>query len=304
MKIDQVEHRALWVTVVVSLVMAFAGWITYHLTGSEAMLLDGNFSFVLAGATIIAIIISKNKHKKSKVFPFGNYVYEAAFVLSKGLLILGIIIAAFFQNMVKILNYMNGDQSEILPLTPIYYYVGFVLILTGGLLWYFRIENKKIEYKSSILKVESESAKIDGGLTLATGIAFFLMSFIEQGSSLEFLLYTGDSIIVLVLGISMIGSPIQIIKNAFIELGGGSLQNKAEKEKIESVVREVIQDQFSFDSFITKLGSGYWIVVYIDFNLNVEVKKFQELRADLIKVLQKDFETIFVEIALKNNDGR
>lgn len=301
MNIDQVENRALWVTVGVSMIMAIAGWVTYHLTGSQAMLLDGNFSFVLAGATVIAIIISKNKHKKSTTFPFGNYVYEAAFILSKGLLILGIIVAAFFQNMVKILNYFNGQKPEMVVMEPIYYYVGFTLILTGALLSYFRWENKKINYGSSILIVESESAKIDGGLTLATGIAFGLMSLIPRGSSVEFLLYIGDSLLVIILGLIMIGSPIQIIKNAFIELGGGSLQNQSEKEKIEASVASVIQDRFPFDSFITKLGSSYWIVIYVDFDLGIETKEYYQLSSEIKRILKKDYETLFVDIALKNN---
>jgi len=301
MNIDQVENRALWVTVAVSMIMAIAGWVTYHLTGSQAMLLDGNFSFVLAGATVIAIIISKNKHKKSATFPFGNYVYEAAFILSKGLLILGIIIAAFFQNMVKILNYFKGQKPEMVVMEPIYYYVGFILLLTGALLLYFRRENQKINNGSSMLMVESESARIDGGLTLSTGIAFALMSLIPRGSSLEFLLYIGDSFLVIILGLIMIGSPIQIIKNAFIELGGGSLQNQSEKEKIEVSVASVIQDRFPFDSFITKLGSSYWIVIYVDFDLGIETKEYYQLSSEIKRTLKKDYETIFVDIALKSN---
>lgn len=301
MNIDQVENRALWVTVAVSVVMAIAGWVTYHLTGSQAMLLDGNFSFVLAGATVIAIIISKNKHKKSSTFPFGNYVYEAAFILSKGLLILGIIVAAFFQNMAKILNYFNGEKPEMVIMEPIYYYVGLILLLTGALLLYFRWENQKSNNGSGMLMVESESAKIDGALTLATGIAFAMMSLIKEGSSLEFLLYIGDSLLVLILGLMMIGSPIQIIKNAFIELGGGSIQNQNEKEKIESSVDSVIQNRFPFDSFITKLGSSYWIVIYVDFDLGIETKEYHRLSSEIKRVLKKDFETIFVDIALKDN---
>ncbi|RLD78053.1 MAG: cation transporter, partial [Bacteroidetes bacterium] len=123
--------------------MAAAGWITFDLTGSQAMLLDGNFSFVLALATFIAIFIPKNKHKKSNTFPFGNYVYEAAFVLSKGLLILGIVITAFFQNSLKIFDFFQGEKGEPVPMTPIYYYTVFILILTLALMGFFKNQNKK-----------------------------------------------------------------------------------------------------------------------------------------------------------------
>ena len=75
MNTDRIEKRTLWITVIVNIIMAAAGWITYDLTGSQAMLLDGNFSFVLALATLIAIYISKIKHKKTKTFPFVSYAY-------------------------------------------------------------------------------------------------------------------------------------------------------------------------------------------------------------------------------------
>jgi len=235
MREDKVEIRALWVMVVTNLIMAIAAWVTFELTNSQAILLDGNFSFVLAIATVIAIIISKNKHKKTPTFPYGNYVYEAAFVLSKGLLILGIVIMAFFQNTVKIIEFLQGEKSESVVLVPIYYYTLFILVLTGALLLFFNRQNKEMNNKSSMLIVEAESAKIDGILTLATGLVFFLISFITTSSPIDFLLYIGDSIIVILISLAMVGIPIKIIKNAFIELGGGTLQNKQEKQEIESV---------------------------------------------------------------------
>jgi len=68
MNIDHIEKRALWITVVVNLIMAAAGWITFNLTGSQAMLLDGNFSFVLALATFIAILFQKINTKNQILF--------------------------------------------------------------------------------------------------------------------------------------------------------------------------------------------------------------------------------------------
>ena len=199
MNVDKIEKSALWVTVVANLIMAVAGWLTFGLTNSQAILLYCNFSFILAVATIIAIYISKNKHKKTKTFPYGNYVYEAAFILSKGLLILGIIVMAFFQNTIKIFEYIQGEKIEPVVMVPIYYYTIFILILTLMLLFFFNHQNKKIDNKSGILLVEATSAKIDGILTLAMGLAFLLISFIGVGSPFEFLIFIGDSIIVIII---------------------------------------------------------------------------------------------------------
>jgi predicted Co/Zn/Cd cation transporter (cation efflux family) len=301
MNVDTIEKRALWVTVAANLIMAAAGWFTYSLTHSQAILLDGNFSFVLAVATVIAIIISKNKHKKTATFPYGSYVYEAAFVLSKGLLILGIISVAFIQNTVKIIAFFQGKIAESVVLVPIYYYTIFILILTLLLLWYFNVQNKKSNNKSSMLMVEAASAKVDGVITVATGLVFFVISFIAVGSRLSFLLYIGDALIVIAMSILMLGTPLKIIKNAFIELGGGTLQNQNEKQEIESAISEVIQGGFSFSSYISKVGSGYLVVVYIaSENKNLSLAEYKIVRQKIKQKLNESIPTIMVEIALKD----
>ena len=301
MNTDRIEKRTLWITVIVNIIMAAAGWITYDLTGSQAMLLDGNFSFVLALATLIAIYISKIKHKKTTTFPFGSYAYEAAFVLSKGLLILGIVIAAFLQNTIKIFDFFQGIKEEPLVLTPIYYYTVFILILTFALLWFFKVQNKRINNQSSMLLVEAASAKIDGGLTLATGLVFFLLSFVVVGSKIDFLLYIGDSVIVVLLCLVMIGSPLSIIKNAFIELGGGTIQDQKVKQSMERTIEKFISGQLAFQSYITKLGSGYLIIIYVDAETEtLNVKELKRIQNSIKEELQKNYPTIFVEISLKD----
>ena len=85
MDIDKIENKALRIGIFISLLMAIAGWITYYFSGSDAMLLDGNFSFISVFAGLVALIISNRKHRKTKNFPFGSYVYEALFVLIKGI---------------------------------------------------------------------------------------------------------------------------------------------------------------------------------------------------------------------------
>jgi len=298
--VDKIEKRALWVTVFVNSIMAAAGWITYNLTGSQAMLLDGNFSFVLAIATMIAIYISKIKHKKTKTFPFGSYVYEAAFVLSKGLLILGIVIAAFLQNTLKIIDYFQGEKEEPIIMTPIYYYTVFILILTFALLFYFKKQNKKINNQSSMLLVETTSAKIDGGLTLATGLVFFLLSFVALGSKIDFLLYIGDSIIVVLLCLIMVGSPLSIIKNAFVELSGGSIQDQEEKQKIEQMIDKIVKHKFRYHNFISKIGSGYLVVIYIEPTMElINVKELKKIHKEVKEKLQEFYPSLLVELSLK-----
>ena len=205
------------------------------------------------------------------------------------------------QNTIKIFDFFQGIKEEPLVLTPIYYYTVFILILTFALLWFFKVQNKRINNQSSMLLVEAASAKIDGGLTLATGLVFFLLSFVVVGSKIDFLLYIGDSVIVVLLCLVMVGSPLSIIKNAFIELGGGTIQDQKVKQSMERTIEKFISGQLAFQSYITKLGSGYLIIIYVDAETEtLNVKELKRIQNSIKEELQKNYPTIFVEISLKD----
>ena len=262
-KTDQIESSALKIGVIVNLLMAVAGWVAYSLTGSEALLLDGNFSFISSVTTVGAILIIHKKHKKTSVFPYGRYFYESFFTLSKGILILGLIIAALFQNIIKIVAFIEGEKIEKLQTGPILIYMVLMIFLCFGLAFLYQHKNKKIHFQSSILNVETKASKIDGYMTIAVGIALVLTTFVPESSKLSFLLYIGDSIIVIFMCLFLFQTPFEVIKGGFIELGGGSLQDKEAVHEIETLVKTLLPDGLQVNScHISKTGSSHLVLVY------------------------------------------
>jgi len=262
-KTDQIESSALKIGVIVNLLMAVAGWVAYSLTGSEALLLDGNFSFISSVTTVGAILIIHKKHKKTSVFPYGRYFYESFFTLSKGILILGLIIAALFQNIIKIVAFIEGEKIEKLQTGPILIYMVLMIFLCFGLAFLYQHKNKKIHFQSSILNVETKASKIDGYMTIAVGIALVLTTFVPESSKLSFLLYIGDSIIVIFMCLFLFQTPFEVIKGGFIELGGGSLQDKEAVQEIETLVKSLLPDGLQVNScHISKTGSSHLVLVY------------------------------------------
>lgn len=260
---DQIESSALKIGVVVNLLMAIAGWVAFSLTGSEALLLDGNFSFISSVTTIGAIIIIHKKHKRTSVFPYGRYFYESFFTLSKGILILGLIIAALFQNIVKIIKFIEGEKLEKLQTGPILIYMVLMIFLCFGLAFLYQHKNKKIHFQSSILAVETKASKIDGFMTIAVGIALVLTTFVPETSKLSFLLYIGDSIIVILMCLFLFKTPFEVIKGGFIELGGGSLQNQESVQEIEAMVKNLLPEGLQVNNcHISKTGSSHLVLIY------------------------------------------
>ena len=262
-KTDQIEYSALKIGVLINLIMAIAGWVAYSLTGSEALLLDGNFSFISSVTTIGAIIIINKKHKRTSVFPYGRYFYESFFTLSKGILILGLIIAALFQNVIKVLSFIDGEPMKKLETGPIIIYMALMIFLCFGLAFLYTFKNKKINFQSSILSVETKSLRIDGFMTIAVGIALVLSTFVPETSKLSFLLYIGDAIVVILMCLFLFKTPFDVIKEGFIELGGGSLQNQESVKEIETVIQSLVPDGLQVKSFhISKTGSSHLVIVY------------------------------------------
>lgn len=299
---DLVETSALKIGVVINLIMAIAGWIAFSVTGSEALLLDGNFSFISSVTTVAAIIIIHKKHKRTAVFPYGRYFYESFFTLSKGILILGVIIAAVFQNAIKILAYIEGETLEKLETGPIVIYMILMVILCFGLAFLYQFKNKKINFKSSILAVETKASKIDGYMTIAVGLALVLTTFVSESSKLSFLLYIGDAIIVILMALLLFKTPFEVIKEGFIELGGGSLQNQESTKKIEKVIRNFLPDGMSIDTYhISKTGSSHLVLIYANSSRpNIAIDALTKYRKSIYENINEDFPNSEVEIVFRD----
>jgi len=303
MDIDKIENKALRIGIFISLLMAIAGWITYYFSGSDAMLLDGNFSFISVFAGLVALIISNRKHRKTKNFPFGSYVYEALFVLIKGILILGVILVSGLQNTLKIIAYLKGKRFETVVIEPILIYVIIISILCFVLYFFYKSKNKTIDNKSSILTVETQALLVDGFLSLSIGLVFTIIWLLPANSSFDFLKSIGDAIIVLIMCLIFFTLPLKIIKESFIELGGGMLQDTAKKEMAEKTIIESLPSNLIKQSiYISKLGSSYFILVYVSSDTNkIDLSMIETLRKKIQQTLIHIFTNLKFEIIVRCN---
>lgn len=299
---DKIESTALKVGVAVNIVMAVAGWITYSLTNSDAMLLDGNFSFIAALSLIAAVGIIAVRHNKSETYPFGNYFYESFFVFFKGILILGITISALFQNTIKIINFFNGQEVQRIVSGPIIYYIILMTILCFGVAYFFKRKNKELGNRSSILDVERKGAILDGFLSMAVGLALYLTTMVDEESKLNFLLYVGDAFIVVLMCLFLMKMPLGVIKGAFRELGGGVVADDLVKGNIQAKIKKLLPVNYKIkQDYITKLGSSYLVVIYLYSKSDtVSVKHLEAYRKGLYDSLKQDLNTVNIEVVLDN----
>ncbi|WP_298536697.1 cation transporter [uncultured Algibacter sp.] len=298
--LEKIEIKGLKAGVFANILMAIAGWYAYSITNSEALFLDGNFSFIAALSTIVAIMIVKIKHKRTEVFPFGRYFHESFFVFFKGLLILGVTIGALFQNVIKIIDYTNGEKFQTLNPKPILYYSAVMGVICFSLAFYYKKKNKELGGMSSILNVEGKTAMIDGFLSVAVGLALFLTTLVPSDSSISFLLYIGDAMVVIILALYLLGIPVKVIKDTFVEMGGGVIQNVEVKSDILDILNSNLPDDFKLAAhYISKTGSGYFVVVYILPKTDeVSVMRLNKTRMAILNDLKLKYLNVEVEIVV------
>jgi len=76
------ETRALRLGTAGNVLGAMAAWVFYLRSGSEALLLDGLYTAVMAGASVIAARVSRAAlQPRSRAYPFGASGQEPLYVL-------------------------------------------------------------------------------------------------------------------------------------------------------------------------------------------------------------------------------
>ena len=260
------ESRALTIGALANLAMAFMAWYTFYLSNSEAILLDGNYSFIMFLSVLVALQISKIKTNKTPTFPMGQFFYEALYSFVKGLLILGVLIMAVTTAVVRILLYIGGEQAQIPRMfpEPILYYAVLCTIICYGVSFFFFLQNRSQGFSSIMLKTEQKASFIDGSLSLGIAGGIFLLMMGASPERDSFIPYLADSIFVLILASFLIKEPVKIIKESVIELAGGTLQDQNKKAFFEQAVHSGLASGLNVkDIFISKNGSRYIIIVYI-----------------------------------------
>ena len=297
---EKIERHAIIGGAVIGLLMAGAGWLTYHLSGSEAILLDGNFSLIGALATLVALKISAIKTRRTRVYPFGQFVYESLYSMFIGLITAGVIVASIATSGAKIVGYLQGETYPAIDTDTIVVYAILMTILCFGLAVFFWISNRRLGGNSSILRAYTMQSAIDGLLSAGAGGGLMALGLVDPDGRFGFLIQIGDSIVVLLLCLLVCWQPLRLVRDSFIELSGGALTDSAVTGKIGSVVSTYIQDTDMADLFISKTGSSYLVVAFMQagFFDKLDGRELLGLKQRVTQALVADYDYVAFELCL------
>ena len=298
---DKLEKRALTLGAFGNLGMAIIAWFTYWNSNSEAILLDGNYSFVIFLGMGVALTVSRIKAKRTQTFPLGQFFYEALYSFVKGLMIFGVILMAVVTSIARILFYVAGRTENIPMLNPdpILFYALAMAVICFALSTYYRLTNKSIGYQSSILKTDSKASFVDGVLSLGIAVGVLLLRNTSPTGQAGFVPFLADSIITLILSATLMSKPLEIIRESVIELALGTLQNKEESEHLEATIRGVCEPTFFVDQvYLSKTGSRYLAVTMVrprDSD-SLSMKAVENCKHDIKTQLQARYPHLIVQL--------
>lgn len=297
-----VEKRALSIGAVGNLSMAAIAWVTYWFSKSEAILLDGNYSFIVFIGMGVALAVSRIKSQRTETFPLGQFFYEALYSFVKGLMILGVILMAVVTSIVRIIFYFGGDTESIPMLNPdpILYYAVTMAVICFSLSAYYRVSNRRTGGQSTLLKTDSKASFVDGMLSLGIAAGVLLLRNTDPSGSAGFVPFLADSIITLVLSASLISKPVEIIRESVIELALGVLQNKENYNECDSVIRDVCAPDFCVDRlYMSKTGSRYLAVVFLspaDGSSTLSLDDIRARKHSILDRLRPNFPHLMLEL--------
>ena len=268
---------------------AIAALFFYLRSGSDALLLDGLYTAVMAGASVIAGRVNRAAMQpRSRAYPFGASGQEPLYVLFRTLVLLGILAFAVTSALGKVLTYVRGAPIQPVELGGLGWYFGAMLLLNLWLWQVFQRSWRRGERSSDMLRGMAVSARIDALISAGTG-AGLLGAPLLLGTALAPLVPITDSLLVLMLCVALLPEPIGIVMAAVAEAAGSS--SSVGEERLAQC-RAAMEPTFNaqdcqlIELAMLKLGRTYTVVAYMEPNAPISAAEVDALRTLLGQQVQ------------------
>ncbi|MZG56586.1 cation diffusion facilitator family transporter [Photobacterium lucens] len=254
------ERMALKISLAGTIFVASLG-IGYGLyVGSNAILLDGMFSFLSMGMTGLSLytayLVSKPDDEQ---FQFGYAHFEPLINVVNGLLIL---ITCLFAFITGVQTIMHGGHDIVLGDAIIYAVLSTVSCFS---IYFFETYIAR-SVDSELVRVDSQEWLVDAILSAAILVGFILVVIFDAMGYSKWNAYV-DPILVTTLSIAASVLPIKVLRRNLKEVLLVAPQDSAQ-EHVDQVIAE-LSEKYDFDDYthhFAKIGRQY------DLEINILVK--------------------------------
>jgi predicted Co/Zn/Cd cation transporter (cation efflux family) len=287
------EARALGLGTLGNSIGAASALVFFLRSGSDALMLDGLYTAVMAGASLIAGRVTRAaRQPRSRAYPFGASGQEPLYVLFRTLVLLGIILFAMVSAAGKVLSHLQGGSVPPVRLDGLGWYFSAMVLLN---LWLWKVLSRAWSSSggnSDILRGMVISARFDALISAGTGLAL-LGSPRLQGTVLAPLVPIADALLVLGLSMVLLPEPLGVLKGAVAEAAGSgeSVADPLQSQCQQAVVPVLNQHNCTLiELAMIRLGRSVTAVTYVEPVGAITAQQLDALRmgveTELIAVLK------------------
>lgn len=298
MQHKQIERKALGVGIIINILMAVAGAIVFFMTGLKAMFLDTTFTVISVVSGLMATYLSSRTVRTTERFPNGMFALEPIYAICKAIFTLSLLVFSFLDVAQVAWDYFVLGVGERASFGPVVIYQILTVATCFGLLMYYRRQNARIGDSSMMLRAEAQSTLVDGMISFGIGLAAVVLVLLPAGGPLDFLHYTGDFFITTVIVILAVKEPVEVLRDAFVELVGGVHDDDETNTFVEQAAQRHLPANTEYEkTMIFKTGMNYTVDVYLaGTGESIDVADLVECKRSLERELKRRLHIVDVDL--------
>ena len=298
MEHKQIERKALGVGIIINILMVVAGAIVFFMTGLKAMFLDTTFTVISVVSGLVATYLSSRTVRTTERFPNGMFALEPIYAICKAIFTLSLLVFSFLDVAQAAWDYFVLGVGERASFGPVVIYQILTVATCFGLLMYYRRQNARIGDSSMMLRAEAQSTLVDGMISFGIGLAAVVLVLLPAGGPLDFLHYTGDFFITTVIVILAVKEPVEVLRDAFVELVGGVHDDDETNTFVEQAAQRHLPANTEYEkTMIFKTCMNYTVDVYLaGTGESIDVADLVECKRSLERELKHRLHIVDVDL--------
>lgn len=295
----KLEKRALNFSIWGNVFMVVIGVGFAIVSYSDAIMLDGLYSFIHLLIALLTLRVSKLVMKPSNdEYPFGYWMYEPMINMAKGLMIITLLALALFNAFASL---YTGGKQVILDMAIFYAFLATVGCFVSA--WLVGHWGKQAH--SPLALVDAKNWWVDGYISAAMLLVFIVAFALEDGEWADWVPYF-DPLMVIVLVLLIVIVPISIMRDAWNEIVGKHPGEDIE-DKIRDLIDSVVSSAVHKGYRLRLVMTGRFLLVHIYFKIKADtpldsIEALDEVREQLYQAFRKHYPFVAMDVVFTQQE--
>ncbi|HHT00047.1 MAG TPA: cation diffusion facilitator family transporter [Thiomicrospira sp.] len=289
---NETEKKAIKLVMLGDVLMAIFGFVFFYLTNSYAILMDGVYPLIdLIAALLTLRVVSLMAFQANQKQPFGYAIFEPVLNFIKGIMILLVIVFAFYFAVEALLTGGRIIKADI----AVYYSI-FASLL--GFVFSYFLYRLNQTAQSSLIDVDLKGWVIGSILSVAVGLSFGLAIWMKDHGNEVWLPYV-DPIVILILIVFILPLPFQILKDNGLQIIGRSDNSELGNNLLQEAA--LVMDAIAYEDIkprYLQIGRMVYlqVTVLLEAHSSISIEQQDDLRKKLYQQLIQKYDYLSLDV--------